>query len=343
MVDTDKNRPETWVIADDKKVIKEATAEILKNIKEEPVVTYVISPESQKSNKASDQYRDNGDLDSHKTSLEYLRGLEKQLVLTKSNMTGNGTVSLPVNTIEHDATDTKALANIEDEITENIKLLKAFNPIDGNETTIGHHVNSKEIMKDEETENDTFVEFKEDNKIAGVVINNGEELNETLSGDLITATGEMDQLKEVLGDIKSMLKYLKNDMDIDNDNLNSQFTSKSMNPRGSILGEQTQEFNNDDSGERITIRVRRDASKMDTLHCNNQNLHDVIDTVISNNQDPTLLKRKLIESVESNKKFPKGSVNAICSQYEFSFIINSDIYCEGGNGDVACFVFIIEE
>ncbi|KAK0410647.1 hypothetical protein QR680_005252 [Steinernema hermaphroditum] len=73
------------------------------------------------------------------------------------------------------------------------------------------------------------------------------------------------------------------------------------------------------------------------IHCNSNDLKEIINREIVDVFDSASAKRKIQKAAEEQLK---GIFNVICSNSEFSFVINSALFCESGNGKVACFAFL---
>uniref|UniRef100_A0A1I8ADK3 Ground-like domain-containing protein n=1 Tax=Steinernema glaseri TaxID=37863 RepID=A0A1I8ADK3_9BILA len=102
------------------------------------------------------------------------------------------------------------------------------------------------------------------------------------------------------------------------------------------------------SAERRTPRLRRDILAESTNrangtvgtvdgHCNSVQLKELISREISGVSEAATAKRKVQKAAEETLK---GIFNVICSNSEFSFLVNSPLSCSASNEKVACFAFL---
>ncbi|VDM48892.1 unnamed protein product [Toxocara canis] len=70
-------------------------------------------------------------------------------------------------------------------------------------------------------------------------------------------------------------------------------------------------------------------------NCNELELKRIIEQNIDVN-DASVSKRRIQKVTESRFE---GTFDVVCSRSEFSYLINSDTFCEGGKGEIACLVF----
>jgi len=84
-----------------------------------------------------------------------------------------------------------------------------------------------------------------------------------------------------------------------------------------------------------TRRRRRAATIADdATKCNSEQLRKIIQENIS--VDTAEAKLAILKAVESQLN---GKFNVICARGDFSYITNTQLYCQDSSGDVSCYVF----
>ncbi|PAV75950.1 hypothetical protein WR25_13188 [Diploscapter pachys] len=80
---------------------------------------------------------------------------------------------------------------------------------------------------------------------------------------------------------------------------------------------------------------RRQTRKADGEKCNDERLRKIIEQFAD--EDPTTSKRAIQKAAQDQIG---GLFDVICSNHDFSYLANTQMYCEGGNDYVTCFAFL---
>ncbi|EPB69746.1 ground-like domain protein [Ancylostoma ceylanicum] len=113
-------------------------------------------------------------------------------------------------------------------------------------------------------------------------------------------------------------------------------------PEGPQIGESNDKFqfyeNQPNNGYRQPVR-RALASgtkpEVFTDKCNDERLKKIIEDNIDSN--PSSSKRKIQKAATDEIG---GLFDVICSSHDFSYLANTQLFCEAGNDDVTCFAFL---
>uniref|UniRef100_A0A1I7TQS4 Ground-like domain-containing protein n=1 Tax=Caenorhabditis tropicalis TaxID=1561998 RepID=A0A1I7TQS4_9PELO len=86
--------------------------------------------------------------------------------------------------------------------------------------------------------------------------------------------------------------------------------------------------------DRETVRRVKREEDLSASKCNSEELRKIIETKID--RVTAIAKRRIQEEAESSMG---GRFNVICARGDFSYVANTELFCQHSVGDVTCFLF----